>query len=290
MVEYILGNYLVENGRITAKQLSDTLEKQDCVRVKLGLIAVAEGMMTLQQADEVNSLQARLDQRFGDIAVSKGYLTDAQVNKLLKKQGNSYLMFIQTLVDSGYLTMDEIDSLVEEFRHANGYSRSEMDALKSDNVDRIVPLFIPEEGSQFIEIISTVIRTAVRLIDRHIYIGRAEITDSFPSKDHVSQTLVGWGGTIDCLSEGDGALLKLCSIFGQEDFEQLDLDALDAAGEFLNCVNGLYASALSAEGCFLELAPPDYEPLTTELSPAICKVPLYIGSQCFYFTAAKAAY
>ena len=49
MVDYILGNYLVDSGKLTEEQLKDTLDKQDSVRVKLGLIAVAEGMMTLEQ-------------------------------------------------------------------------------------------------------------------------------------------------------------------------------------------------------------------------------------------------
>ena len=100
MVEYILGNYLVETGKITKAQLEQTLADQDTVRVKLGLIAVAEGMMTLEQTAEVNRLQALKDQRFGDIAVERGFLTEEQVAKLLKKQGNAYLTFIQTMVDS----------------------------------------------------------------------------------------------------------------------------------------------------------------------------------------------
>ena len=289
MIEYILGNYLVASGRITSEQLESALIRQDCVRAKLDLIAVAEGVLTLEQADKINSLLTEPDE-FGDVAVAEGFLTETQAGKLSKKQGNGYLMFLQALSDSGYLKIDEIDSLVDEFRRANGYSHSEMDALKSDNADRIVPLFIPKEGSEFIEIVSLMINTIIRLIDRHVYIGKAEMTDVFPSRDHVSQTLMGWGGMINALSEGDGALLTLSSVFAQEDFKQLDQDALDAVGEFLNSVNGLYASSLSAEGCFLELAPPDYEPLTTELRPAICKVPFYIGNRHFYFTAAKAAY
>ena len=43
MVDYILGNYLVESGKISKAQLNAILQKQDSVRVKLGLIAVAEG-------------------------------------------------------------------------------------------------------------------------------------------------------------------------------------------------------------------------------------------------------
>ncbi len=287
MVEYILGNYLVETNKITKEQLMQVLEKQDSVRVKLGLIAVAEGMMTLVQADEVNRLQAIMDKRFGDIAVSKGYLTDDQIGKLLKMQGNSYMTFIQTLVDSGFVSMNDMDEMVNNFRQANGYSNSEIDALKSDDVDRIIPLFVPESGKQFTEIIATAVRTIIRLIDRHAYIGKAEMVSAFPPASQVSQALSGDNGIINCFSEGNGALLNVCSVFGQEDFPELDMDALDAAGELLNCINGLYVSSLSRDGKFLELMPPDYSDVTAKAKTEICRIPVFIGDKSLYFTVAE---
>lgn len=286
MVEYILGNYLVETGQITNEQLTDTLKKQDSVRVKLGLIAVAEGMMTLAQTEEVNRLQAVMDKRFGDIAVSKGYLTDDQIGKLLKKQGDAYMTFIQTLVDSGYLTMIEVDNLLESFRVAKGFSNSEIDAIKSDQVERIVPLYIPEAGKKFTDIITICVRTLIRLMDRHVYVGNAQMVHAFPAEGQVSQSLIGPEGIISCFSELDGALLNLARKFGQEDFEQLDMDALDAAGETLNCINGLYASAESRNGTFLELMPPDYDDVTLKAKTAICRIPIYIGDKGLYFTVA----
>ena len=275
MVEYILGNYLVETGKITKAQL--------------GLIAVAEGMMTLDQTAEVNRLQALKDQRFGDIAVERGFLTEEQVAKLLKKQGNAYLTFIQTMVDSQLLDMEDVELVINTFRLINGYSNSEMEDLKSDDADRIVPLFIPEEGKKFAGIISTAVKTLIRLIDRHTFIGKAEMTSIFPQKDMVSQSLQGEGGLISCLSEGNGALLQVCCKYGQEEFEQLDLDSLDAAGELLNCINGLFASGLSREGKFLELLPPDYSDVTAKAKTEICKIPVFIGDKKFYFTVAELA-
>ena len=289
MVEYILGNYLVETGKITKAQLEQTLADQDTVRVKLGLIAVAEGMMTLEQTAEVNRLQALKDQRFGDIAVERGFLTEEQVAKLLKKQGNAYLTFIQTMVDSQLLDMEDVELVINTFRLINGYSNSEMEDLKSDDPDRIVPLFIPEEGKKFAGIISTAVKTLIRLIDRHVYIGKAEMTSLFPQKDMVSQSLQGEGGLISCLSEGNGALLQVCCKYGQEEFEQLDLDSLDAAGELLNCINGLFASGLSRDGKFLELTPPDYSDVTAKAKAEICKIPVFIGDKKFYFTVAELA-
>lgn len=289
MVEYILGNYLVETGKITKAQLEQTLADQDTVRVKLGLIAVAEGMMTLEQTAEVNRLQALKDQRFGDIAVERGFLTEEQIAKLLKKQGNAYLTFIQTMVDSQLLDMEDVELVINTFRLINGYSNSEMEDLKSDDADRIVPLFIPEEGKKFAGIISTAVKTLIRLIDRHTFIGKAEMTSIFPQKDMVSQSLQGEGGLISCLSEGNGALLQVCCKYGQEEFEQLDLDSLDAAGELLNCINGLFASGLSRDGKFLELTPPDYSDVTAKAKAEICKIPVFIDDKKFYFTVAELA-
>ena len=71
MVEYILGNYLVETGKLTEEQLETVVAKQDETRVKLGLLAVSEGIMTIEQAEKVNQLQSTMDKIFGDIAVEQ---------------------------------------------------------------------------------------------------------------------------------------------------------------------------------------------------------------------------
>lgn len=286
MVDYILGNYLVDSGKLTEEQLKDTLDKQDSVRVKLGLIAVAEGMMTLEQTDEVNRLQAILDQRFGDIAVSKGYLSDEQVGMLLRKQGNAFMMFVQTLVDYGYVAMDEVDGLVSKFQKAKGYTNEQMEDLKSGDVERILPLFLPEEAASYAGVIAVAIRTFTRLIDRRLYIGEIAMTDTLPATNQVNQELCGENGIIDCFSEGCGALLKTAIIFGQEEFAELDMDALDAAGEFLNCINGLYASAMSRQDKFLELMPPEYVDMSAKAKNA-CKVTICLNGECLNFTVAE---
>ena len=64
------------------------------------------------------------------------------------------------------------------------------------------------------------------------------------------------------------------------------MDALDAAGETLNCINGLYASAESRSGKFLELTPPDYDDVTTKAKNIICRIPIYVGDKGLYFTVA----
>lgn len=290
MVDYIFGNYLVECGKLSKLELKQVLQTQDSVRVKLGLIAVAEDLMTQEQAEEINRLQAVLDKKFGDIAVDKGYLTQVQVSELLKKQGDTWLTFVQAMVDAGFVTAEEMVWLLDDFRRENGYTEAQMEDFKSDGVDRIIPLLLPKEAQKYKEIICTVVRTMVRLIDRHVYASQGALVEEMPVEDMVSQCLVGENGFVDCLAERDGALLNTCSIFGQEEFPRLNMDAIDAAGELLNCMNGLYASARSREGHFLELMPPEYR-LNAYGQPRevrnVCRIPIFIGNKGLYFAVGE---
>jgi len=281
----MLGNYLVETGKITKEQLTEVINKQDSVRVKLGLLAVSEGMMTTQQAEEVGLLQAEQDKRFGDIAVEVGYLTQDQVTRLLKKQGGAYLSFMQNLMDEDLIDMDEIDLLVNDFKASFNYSNSDFEAIKSDEVDRILPFLLPEEALEYQDLISMVVRTMIRLIDRHLYLGQAAMVDALPDEPLALQKVEGEDGFFACFSERNGALLKMCRIYGQEEFASLDMDALDAAGELLNCSNGLYVSEVSKSGRTLELMPPEYVAATDVHD--ICRIPVFIGNTGLYFMVGR---
>lgn len=287
MVEYVLGNYLVEAGRITSEQLETVVGQLDKIRVKLGLIAVAEGMMTLEQADEVNHLQAVMDKRFGDIAVEKGYLTDEQIGNLLKAQGNTYMSFVQALVNEGLLKMEEIDSVFEGYREKNSFSKTDMEVLKSDDPEMIIPLFLTPETLKYHDVIGVAIRTIIRCIDRHVYIGKASLADNYTLSKAAMQEVEGEEGFATALQEKEGGLLKIASVFGQEEFSAIDEDSLDAVGEFLNCANGLHASALSQKGAVLELLPPELITGSKDISGQVCRVPVFIGNKELEFLVTK---
>lgn len=283
MVEYILGNYLVGSGKISSEQLEVVVEQLDKIRVKLGLIAVAEGMMTLAQAEEVNRLQSVMDKRFGDIAIEKGYLTDDQIGNLLKAQGNTYMSFVQSLVNEGFIKMEEIDTIFEGYREENGFTKSDMETLKSDEPERIVPLFLTPETMKYQDIIGVAVRTIIRCVDRHMYIGKVTVKEDCEIKHAALQEVQGEGGYVAGFEEQYGGLIKLASIFGQEDFDRVDVDTLDAVGEFLNCVNGLHASALSKDGAVLELMPPNLITETTKLEGKVCSMPIYVKGMSLAF-------
>lgn len=260
MVESIIGSYLVDSGRITQQQFRAALDKMDAVRVKLGLIAVSEGFMTFAQAEEVNRLQAICDKRFGDIAVEKGYLTDEQVGKLLKRQGDAYLAFIQALEDDKLITIGEVSNVMDEFKRKACLTNTDLEDIKSDDVDKIVGVFLPECAKDYEALVGIAMKTLIRLVDRHASIVKTEMKRVSADAPMAIQELQGDNEKYyNGFKEGNGALLTAACFFGQEDFEEMNEDVLDAAAELMNCVNGLYASAQSGHrGTFLELMPPEY--------------------------------
>lgn len=280
MINRLFGNYLVETGKITQAQLDEVIETQKKVRVKLGLIAVAEKLMTPEQADEVNHLQAIMDKRYGDIAVEKGYLTDEQVGRLLGLQGNAYLTFIQALDDCKYMTPEQADAALAEYQKENSFTATDIDALKSGDADRIVPLFLPSEvaGLQA-ELVQGAVRALIRLIDSDTYVLKGAVVDAFEADRFALQDMNGdHAATLSFAADGD-ALKAIADVYGQEDFAQVDLDALDAVGEFINCINGMFSTKLSGT-CNMDMLPPSYKDARgTAKAGKICVLPVCVNGK-----------
>ncbi len=287
MVSSIVGNFLVEKGLITKEQLRDLLSEQQKVRVKLGLIAVAEGLMTQREADKVNQLQTVMDKRFGDIAVEKGYLTEWQVSTLLKKQGNSYLAFAQALENQQLMTVEQLEQYMLDYQFEHHLVASDIEDIKSDDVDRILPLFLPVGGEKYLNMAGTAVRTLMRCVDTELYPGMAAIVSEVPADNAAIQKMEGTPG-ITCGMAGKGDdLLYAASTFGQEDFPEVNEDALDAVGELLNCINGLYASAASKDGISLELLPPEFKTgIEKTESKEMLLLPVYMKGSCVNFLIA----
>lgn len=280
MVSSIVGNYLMEKGLLTGEQFRDILNEQQKVRVKLGLIAVAEGLMTQEEADRVNQLQAVMDRRFGDIAVEKGYLTEGQVNSLLKKQGNAYLAFAQAMENQQLMTIEQLEQILLDYRCENNFTASDMDALKSDDVDSILPLFLPVDSEAYYGIAGTAVRTLMRLVDTGLYPDKAYIMQKTEDENGALQKVEGEKGFVSALGGKGNALQFTASVFGQEEFASVDEDALDAIGELLNCINGLYVSECK-DGSSLELMPPSFKTgIQSFESRKMLVLPIHIKNDC----------
>ena len=277
MLDRLLGNYLLSKGVLSRTQLTKAYQIQESHRAKLGVIAVSEKLLTIAQAEQVNALQASMDKRFGDIAIEKGYLTEPQLGRLLELQGNSYLAFAQALVDEQFMTLEQITNAEADYQRENSLTATDLVDLKEGNIEKIVPIFLDTADQQIKKIFSMGVKNLYRLVDTHVYIGKAYRVGSLRNEVmgyqgfHGTQTAkVAIGGRYEDVQ-------KMAIGYTKEEFIDTEEDALDAVCELINCMNGLYASELSNNGCTIELEPPEFYISYSEAKSDIIDVlPVYI--------------
>jgi len=271
------GDYLLEKNKISQAQL-DEIMKEQTARAKLGVIAVAEKLLTPKQAQELNELQKKIDSRFGDIAIEKGYLLPEEVNYLLTLQGNPYLKFIQSLIDMNIMSINEIESSIEDFKNDYGLSDSELEALKSGDIDRIIPVFIDNNIPFAGDCISLLIRNIIRFINNNILLRKSYTVKKYSFPSIAYQQLIGSHNLFIALAGKDEALLNIASPFAKEEFSVMDEEAFDSVCEFINCSNGLYASKIIAEDLHIDMTPPKFDKnKTMESDGNIYVVPIIIN-------------
>lgn len=258
MFSHFFGSYLVSKKKITPEQFQVIKEAEKTARVKLGLIAVSEKLLTEQQADEINRAQATMDKRFGDIAIEKGYLTNSQLQDLLGLQGNSYMVFTQTVVDNGILTLSEVEKLLEEYQSDFHFTEYDIEALKSGDIDQIAPLFINTGKRVYDDLCSLAIRNIIRFIAPKLSLLPIRQETSYCFKHLAIQKLTGDHDIFSAFADNGNSLLTIASAFAKEDFTTMDEDAFDSVCEFINCINGLFASACSHEGIDIDMLPPSF--------------------------------
>lgn len=258
MFDRVFGSYIVKTGGLTQEELTDVYKKQDSIRVKLGLMATAEKLMTKEQADEVNHLQALLDKRFGDIAVEKGYLTMEQLSQLLGQQGNTFLTFIQTILDAGYMDMEQIEAALDAYQKGHRLTDNEMERLRSCNIDQIVSVLMSESNAKVQELVGVILRTLVRLVDNHTYVEEITQTKECLADQTSYQVLTGAHAVMTALCGTEESMKSTAVAYMGEQFIDSNDDVLDSMAEFVNCVNGLYATGLSAKNIDVELTVPEY--------------------------------
>lgn len=281
MFGHYFGRYLVEKDKISQSEFEEIVMLQQDSRVKLGLIAVAEKLLTTKQAEKINQIQRKLDRRFGDIAIEKGYLLPEEVTHLLNMQGNPYLKFVQTVTEQNILTLEELEKSLESFKKDNGFSDSDMEALKSGDIDRIIPIFVNIDVPFCGQLSSLAIRNIVRFINPHVVLKNSYIVQKYPFENLAYQLMIGNEHIFVGFAGNDRALLNIAEPFAKEKFTQMDEYSFDSVCEFINCNNGLYASKLSLVDIHIDMTPPLFSKgdKTLEADGDIFVVPMIINGE-----------
>lgn len=278
------GKYLMDQGIISGAQYNDLLENTKNSKVQMGLLAVETGLMTEEQTKEVNLLQQQEDKRFGDIAIEKGYLTEADVTDLLDRQGDSYLLFIQALLENNLLTMDKIREELINYRKTKGLTALDLEAIKTGDVDRIIPIFVKDDSipDYIKDYILLTSRNIVRFVDRFFRMEKIEQISEYDAERCATQHIVGEYSFYTALCSDEEGIAKVARGFASTSFPDesisAGLDTLDAANEFMNCNNGLFATVLSDKNINVVVESPVMKKNHTIIhaNEHMYKVPLFV--------------
>jgi len=278
----LFSNYLVDQSVITTEQRDSIQKELQKTRVKLGTIAVAEGILTEAQTEEINHQQTQQDRRFGDIAIELGYLTEAQVSELLGKQGDVVMKFFQLLIDTIGLSMETMTEHLNNFQKANGFTDEELEAVKRDDFESIIPLFATVRDTTITDLAGLVMRNLTRFVTNNFYFGRMKKATEYSYSMFAGQKSVGdsniflgFGAT----NELDG-IIKLAQNFAKTVTITNSDEVYDAVCEFANLNSGLFDSVLSDDDIFTEMIPPEVY-LNQQISGNAYYMPVYIDDSEF---------
>lgn len=258
MLNRLFGNYLVEKEKLTLEQLNALLPVKKDAKAGVEVVAVVTKAMA---PDAVERILAGIDSKneyFGEAAVNEGCITDIKLDEILTQQSNNFMKFIKLLVDAGYISYDDINSMLDEFQEKNEFNNEQLDALIHDDLEQCIDIFAPLKLPELRELIKTLVQTLRRAIDEDMYLGKMYTESSVQMDKCASQMLVGDVRIkVYISSPGDG-LLAIANHFTGDTYDTVTEDALDSVGEFINCVNGLYATNMSYDGVSVDMKFPEY--------------------------------
>lgn len=278
----LFSNYLVGQSVITIEQRDTFQEEIQKTRVKLGTIAIAEGLLTEAQAEEINHQQTLQDRRFGDIAVELEYLTPDQVSELLGKQGDVSMKFFQLLINNLGLSMEAVTEHLHGFQKAHGFTNEELEAVKEDDFETIIPLFATVRDTTITDLAGLVMRNLTRFVTNNFFFGRMKKATEYSYSMLAGQKSVGEADIFlgfSATNELDG-IIKLAKNYAKSVSVTSSDEVYDAVCEFANLNNGLFDSVLSDDDVFIEMVPPEVY-LNQQLSGNAYYMPVYIDDSEF---------
>lgn len=258
MLNRLFGNYLVEKGKLTSEQLNILLPVEKEFKAGVEIIAIILKAMTPTAVRELtNSIDKEIE-HFGEMAVNQGLLTDYKLEELLAYQSNNFMKFVQLLVDHDYVSYESINHEIDEFQQRKGLNDVQLSALIHDDLDQCISIFVPLKSPQLKELTKTLMQTMRRLIDRDVYLDNAYTAHSIQLDKYACQMIIGDLRMKFYISASNDGLLAIANHFTGDTYATVTEDALDSVGEFINCVNGLFATNMSYDNISVDMNSPEY--------------------------------
>lgn len=280
MFSAFFGHYLLNEGIVSARKLSSILERQDRVRLRLGVLAINDGFMTAAQVEKVHDIQAKRDRRFGEIAINEGLLQEAQLIHLLKQQQSEHLILAQALIDDGVLSLKAFEDYLESYKRSYDMTKEQYDALEEGNVSLVVKAFLAfesEDQELYVDYVSLFLKNMIRFIDGHVSVDRIRKVEHVTMTHVLRQRLITDDGMYLTAFSGDESLLiQLAGAYIEEPLTEMGEETTDALGEFLNLHNGLFLVNQSDAGNEMEMTVQAYfEEMSVKSKHHLYIVPIY---------------
>ena len=258
MLNRLFGNYLVEKQLLKQEQLDDLLPVPKDLKAEVETIAVINKVISSATAQELLKQIDKSAERFGETAIDAGYLTDEKLDEILTYQSNAFMKFVQELLNANVLGMEQVNPLLDEFQQNGEFSDAQLSSLIHDDLEQCVNIFVPLKANRLKEFVLTMIRTIRRLIDCDAYLDKAYTDHSLQLDKYACQTIAGDLHIRVYISAPGNGLLAIANYFTGDTYEAVNEDALDNVGEFINCINGLFATNLSYDDVSVDMNAPEY--------------------------------
>jgi CheY-specific phosphatase CheX len=291
MVAQIVGAYLVESGVMSRGQLLIVNKERRRIRASLGLVAISEGLMSADEVKEMNeALEAAghlSDRAFADYVVEKEYLSMGQVRSLASKQSDPFLCFAQALEKQGIIGLEALEALILESPFVN--NEMELEDLKSDDSNSIIPLFIPAGAEKYIDIAEAAMYFLNRRVDANIYPQQAFLAERLAISNGVSQYAEGEKDYFVALAAVNAELATVAGCYMSERYEEVNDEVLELVGGILNTISSSYIAELAQDHVLDDLAQPQsYMQVHEITAEEMLVLPLVVKYETFYLIISMA--
>ncbi|MCL2253687.1 MAG: hypothetical protein FWC09_04510 [Lachnospiraceae bacterium] len=285
MVAEIVGSFLIERGIITKGQMLILQKERQKVRACLGLVAVSAGYMASDEVkaiyEEINTDGVICDSTFADTTVLYGYLTEGQIKSLAYKQNDSYLCFVQALEKLKIIDLESLENILKEYPAIN--NEAQLADLKSNDANRILPLFIPPEAGAYINAACCAIRFLANKVGNNICPKQAFLVSEFQASNGVFQFAKGCKEYAFALVGRETEMAYVATCYMRERYDGINDEVLDIISEIVNKISSSYGTELGQDGIVVDLMPPQtYLTMKKILADEMLVLPLTIKNDTFY--------
>lgn len=257
MLNRLFGDYLVKKNKIAQEQLESILSVSTDIKAEISTVAVVKKVLTLSQ---VQSLLEKVDSqtsRIGELAVEEGMITDDRLEQVISYQSNPFMIFVQNLIGNNCLQLQEVNQIIDAFQEEGQYDDVQLEALMLGDIEQIVNVFVPIKNKNLKQLTVTLMQTFRRLIDKDVYLERAYVANTLQVDRYAAQLVTGDMCFKLYISGAMNHLLAIANYFTGDKYAVVDQDALDTVCEFVNCVNGQFATNMSYEDVDIDMNAPE---------------------------------